>query len=122
MGICTTIALTFALSSMHLTHNYNTDYNEVNPGVSIECNQYAAGVFQNSLNKTSVHAGMIFKHNIANNLLIGSNVGMVTGYQDNAVPFVRPFVQYRSLRLGYIPESEEFKSESTITVEYSISF
>lgn len=118
--ICTALAITLSLASVHLTHNYNDDYNEINPGITIECDQYSVGVFKNSYNKDSVHAGLIFKH--GTDIIIGTNVGVVSGYQSNVVPFVRPFIQYNGVRVGYIPAAPQFKSESTITLEYSITF
>lgn len=119
--ICSTIALTLSLASLHLTHDYQSEYNEVNPGISIECDQYSAGYFKNSLSKDSYHAGFIFKKTVNSQITIGTNLGVVTGYQSDPVPFIRPFIQYENIRLGYIPRSTNFGSEEVITLEYSFT-
>jgi hypothetical protein len=52
VAACT--AITLHLASMHLTSG---DYNEVNPGIGITCNQYHAGAYYNSLRRVSTYVG-----------------------------------------------------------------
>jgi len=47
-------AITLHLASVHLTAG---DYNEFNPGIGVSCGQYHAGIYRNSIRRTTIYAG-----------------------------------------------------------------
>jgi hypothetical protein len=136
IGICGTVALTLSIGSHHLSEDHKpsniSNYNEVNPGISAECEvtpnvDFEAGAFKNSVNRTSVHAGIILKSNWKNDWKIATNIGLVSGSSDRypVLLFVRPFIQYKNARVGYIPKIDVDAGTGTdavITFEYSYEF
>lgn len=131
IGIIGALTLTVSLGSHHLSEDHkpsNMDsYNENNFGLSIEYEikngfDFEAGFYKNSINRTSLHTGLIAKTHLEGNWNAGVNFGIVTGYNTGPfiLPFVHPYIQYRSIRIGYIPDSNV--SEAVITFGYSYTF
>jgi len=133
MSLCTAIALTLSVASHHLSDDFiPTDidkYNEINPGLSVECSlnsiiRLEAGGYVNSIHNFSFHTGIILKKDLNKDWRIGTNIGIVSGYEVDAavVPFVRPFVQYKLVRVGFIPRfriNDSDGSDAVITLELS---
>lgn len=133
MSLCTAIVLTLSVTSYYLSDDFiPTDldrYNPINPGLSLECElnpivQVEAGGYVNSINSFSVHTGIILKKDLNKDWRIGTNIGVVSGYETDTVvvPFVRPFVQYKILRVGFIPRyrlNDTDGSDAVITFELS---
>lgn len=118
---CNELDITISIGSKHLTTDYNNNYNETNPGVSFECDYYAVGVYANSLYRTSYHAGFILKKAILNGVTLGTNIGWVSGYTPRLILFARPFIQYKHVRIGFIPQVPSTKTEAVLTFELSFS-
>lgn len=126
--ICASLILGVHLASHHLEQY---DYqNNTNPGVYAECDGWTAGMYLNTLKKTSVYAGYTFKAGP-----LGLSVGGVTGYRkyyelvpcppaegaavcawqrgasSSAVaPMVVPHLTLGSVRLWYLPRLVEGSS------------
>lgn len=80
-------------------HFGNTqEFNEVNPGVLIECGAYGFGGYRNSENRNS---SVFYRHrNIytTKDFDIGYSVGAVTGYKDHSILPVA--IIYGDIRIG----------------------
>jgi hypothetical protein len=116
--ICSTLLLALSISSIHLTHHYEPVYNEVNPGITLECNNIAVGVYRNSYSDLSSHIEYVNRFTVSS-FTFGTSTGLVTGYSPKPIPFIRPFVEYNHIRLGFIPHISNLRSEATITIEYT---
>lgn len=80
------VAIGVHIASYHLSGNFN----EINPGVYCQTENYEIGVYHNSLSKTSVYAARSFQ---SENW--GLMAGVVTGYRYKAMPAIA--VSYRIL-------------------------
>lgn len=72
--------------------------NETNPGVAIRHEHVVAGIYENSLNDTSIFAGGD-KHWNHGNFEYGAMAGLVSGYEESwtvgdMTAFVAPYVSY----------------------------
>jgi len=126
---CDDTRVSISLASYHMTTTYKPDniasYNQLNLGAAYECgitdNIYIeAGIYNNSLYKTSIHAGILL-HTNYKGYEVGTNIGIITGYRNNAVPYARPYIQYSNFRLGFIPKIKSLRTENTLTLEYAIN-
>jgi len=131
--MCLSIALTLSIASLHLTHDGLGElekYNESNPGVAVECTisdhwRASIGAYHNSLYTISKHAGFLLTTDNRKDLFAGVHFGVVDGYRDSVVPAARAIIQYKGVRLGYIPPVElesGWKVDSVVSLEYSITF
>jgi hypothetical protein len=118
--------LSLSIASYHITNDYMPDnivsYNQNNLGLSFEHklndNIYIAlGLYDNSIYNTSYHAGILLVKQY-DNIEIGSNIGLVTGYTNKAIPYARPYIQYKNVRFGYIPKIDSIRTEHVLTLEY----
>ena len=129
IGIIGALTLTISHGTHHLAEDYKPSkmdsYNENNFGLSIEYEtengfDFEAGFYKNSINRTSLHTGIIVKTHSEGNWNAGVNLGIVTGYNTPVLPYVHPYIQYRSIRVGYVPPSDI--SDDVITFGYSYAF
>jgi len=97
--------LGFHLFSRHFPSN---DYNNVNPGIYYRLAEGpTAGIYRNSLRRTSVYAGYTLEWG-----RFGLTAGAVTGYTDGVQPLLVPSMAlftYRGVttRLIFIPRVEK---------------
>lgn len=79
------VAIGVHIASYHFSGNFN----EINPGLYCQTENYEIGVYHNSLSKTSVYAARNFQ---------GENwglmAGMVTGYHYKIIPAVVPSYRF----------------------------
>lgn len=80
---CAAAALTLHIGSVHFSAG---DYNEVNPGLGISCNQYHAGFYNNSLGRLSTYLGRSWDY-CAGPVCAGVLLVAVSGYN---APVVAP--------------------------------
>ena len=113
-------SLQFTIGSKHFNKNTNKTYQEVNPGVFYERDinknwSLIAGAYRNTLNAGTVAIGAEYKIGITNNLLIGAQAGIGTGYKEITGKAINPIgsiiAQYRiskrlSIRASIIPAKE----------------
>jgi len=98
MIACTALAIGLHIGTYHFDRDRG--YNEVNPGIYAECDHYTAGVYRNSLRKTSAYAGYTFERVLGP---IDVTVGGVTGYPRAALmPLAVPSVKVGSARLSLL--------------------
>ena len=118
--------VSISLASYHVTTDYKPNnieiYNQRNLGLAIEHkisdNIYIeVGFYNNSLYKISKHRGIILNKKY-DSFEIGSNIGFVTGYYKNIIPFARPYIQYNKIRLGYIPKIDKLRTDNVLTLEF----
>jgi len=94
------------LASIHLP--YRSAYNNVNPGIYYRGDAgWTAGVYHNSLSKTSVYAGYTLQYG-----RFGLTAGGATGYQQTVQPLLVPSVRLFTLhgvttRVAYVPRVEK---------------
>jgi len=117
-----TCLLVIAIGSLHLSNDYGSDYNQFNPGITIQCNKLDFGFYKNSYGELSIHGGVIFEKKLTPTINIGTNIGLVSGYAENPIPYLRPYIDYKNFRVGYIPGSSRFQSEHTLTFEWKINW
>ena len=107
--------LSITVGSYHATTDYLpanlTSYNQDNYGLAYEYNI--------NDNLYSFHAGVILVEQY-NDIEIGLNLGLVTGYYNDPMIFARPYIQYENIRVGFIPQIESLKTENTFTFEFII--
>jgi len=95
----------FHLFSQHIPSN---NYNNVNPGIYYRLAEGPiAGIYRNSLRRTSVYAGYMLEYG-----RFGVTGGVVTGYTSGAQPLLVPSMAlftYRGVttRLVFIPRVEK---------------
>jgi hypothetical protein len=94
------------LASIHIP--YRSAYNNVNPGIYYRGDAgWTAGVYHNSLSKTSVYAGYTLQYG-----RFGLTAGGATGYQQAIQPLLVPSValftyQGVTARVAYVPRVEK---------------
>lgn len=122
---CDNNRVSFSIGSYHTSTDYKPEslssYNQVNKGLSFECgvtdNIYIdVGFYENSMYKTSEHIGFIW-YKKYNSFELGSNMGIVTGYAIDNIIYVRPYIQFNSIRVGVIPKIDNLKTDGVITFE-----
>ena len=113
-------SIQFTIGSKHFNKDPNKTYQEVNPGVFYERGinknlSLIAGAYRNTLNAGTVAIGAEYKIGITNNLSIGAQAGLGTGYKEITGKAINPIgsfiTQYRvsdkaSIRLSIIPARE----------------
>lgn len=73
------VAIGLHIASHHMTGKFN----EINPGVYCQTENYEVGVYKNSLSKTSVYSAKSFQGEN-----FGLMLGVVTGYHYKIMPAV----------------------------------
>lgn len=73
------IAIGLHIASHHMTGKFN----EINPGVYCQTENYEMGIYKNSLSKTSVYAAKSFQGEN-----FGAMIGFVTGYNYKIMPAI----------------------------------
>ena len=113
-------SLQITIGSKHFNKDPNKTYQEVNPGIFYERvinNNWSlvVGSYRNTLNSGTVAIGAEYKIGITNNLSIGAQAGIGTGYKEITGKAINPIgsliAQYRvsdkaSIRLSVIPANE----------------
>ena len=113
-------SLQITIGSKHWNKDQSKTYQEVNPGLfygrDINKNwSLIAGAYRNTLNAGTVAAGAEYKIGVTNNLSIGAQAGLGTGYKEITGKAINPIgsiiTQYRvsdksSIRLSIIPARE----------------
>ena len=113
-------SLQITIGSKHFNKDPNKTYQEVNPGVFYERGinknwSLIAGAYRNTLNAGTVAIGAEYKICITNNMSIGAQAGIGTGYKEITGKAINPIgsiiAQYRvsdnaSIRLSVIPVNE----------------
>ncbi len=100
-GFMSCSVLLLALS-LHL--NTSVNYNEVHPGLGVECNTWSAGAYKNSIKENSVWAARRFKKDT-----LFLETGVVTGYDykgKDVLPFLRAGVDLKYVDLFIVPGVE----------------
>jgi hypothetical protein len=94
------------VGSVHIP--YRDAYNNFNPGVYYRADAgWTAGVYRNSLSKTSVYAGYTLQYS-----RFGLTAGGATGYQQDIQPLLVPSVTLFTVhgattRIAYVPRVEK---------------
>lgn len=134
MFTCASLILGLHLASYHVTERWHQ--NNINPGAYVECNGWTAGVYRNSLSRTSVYAGHTFRSGP-----FALALGVVSGYKkqygmcgpglydrpdnrcylgasDSAViPMLAPSVNLGPARIWYLPRVGDTSSVIHLSVE-----
>jgi hypothetical protein len=91
---------------IHLaTYHDRGDYNDRNPGIyARSAAGWTAGIYQNSLRKTSAHGGYTWS---ITNLLgdVSLTAGAVTGYTRPMTPLLVPSARVGCMRLSLLPKA-----------------
>jgi hypothetical protein len=98
-----------------LSYHSDPGYNSLNPGLGLEYNQYAVGIYRNSYNGRSFYAAT--ESNIYKRLNLVS--GFASGYPAKVVPLVMPSITYENVRFLYSPKVNIANSH-TIAVQFRI--
>ena len=80
MGTCAALTLWLSLASVHIGSDY--PYNQVNPGLSMQCDQWEVGAYINSIGDLSGFYGWKGQWAMA---------GVVDGYDKPVVPYIAVF-------------------------------
>lgn len=109
--------LVLHVASYH--RNREAGYNEENYGIGIRANGIAAGVYRNSIRKTSVYAGFaaqLFEYQGLSFTVLG---GLVTGYEHKVSAMLVPEVGWRrngyGVLMNYVPETSLTSEVVTIS-------
>lgn len=94
---CASLVLGIHLATYHF--NREEKYQNFNPGVSIECNNYQFGSYYNSHKKTSVYGAYNIKRLVGP---IDLSLGLVTGYKMPLTPLVVPSVKLGDVRISLL--------------------
>lgn len=118
------------LMSGFLSKHINTDkdFNEQNHGIGYKTNDgYLAGIYKNSLNKTSLYGGKEFQSDpiLDDKLRLAIVLGLVSGYNKPVTPLVLPEVLYgnkeHELALGMVPPIKNI-TPATLALQYRKRF
>lgn len=118
------------LMSGFLSKHINSDkkYNEQNNGIGYKTNDgYLAGIYKNSLDKTSVYGGKEFQSDpiLDDKLRLALVLGLVSGYNKPVTPLVLPEVLYgnkeHELALGMVPPIKNV-TPATLALQYRKRF
>ena len=90
--ICTALILGLHLHTVHVRH----DLNNSNPGIYAKCDQTTIGVYENSINHTTMYVGHTIPVGPVNVML-----GVATGY-GNLRPVLIPSIVINNLRIHAI--------------------
>lgn len=114
MITCTALAIGLHIGTYHFDRT--RDYNEVNLGAYVECDHYTAGIYRNSLRKTSAYAGYTFDRVLGP---VDVTVGAVSGYPRAALmPLLVPSVKLGSARLSLLLPIEKGGGGVHLSWEY----
>jgi len=108
---CLSLVIGLNIGTYHIDRN--AGFQEFNPGVYATCDGWVAGVYRNSVNRISVHAGKVFSIGP-----IESEVGLVTGYPKRVMPFVIPSVRFGHVRTALLLPFEKQKGGVTFSWEW----
>ena len=101
MITCSTFALWLSLTSIHIIDN-DHNYNGLNPGFSVQCDQFEAGLYKNSLRNTSGFVGWKGQVFMA---------GVATGYSDlGLTPYIAAHINIQRLEVIAMPFVESTKN------------
>lgn len=98
-------------------------YNNSNPGVFVRKNNIQTGIYKNSVNKTTVYAGVTKDVQITKNISVGGMLGAATGYSNSVVPMLVTSVKIGdNVRVSYIPQVKTKKFYTPHVVHASVEF
>jgi len=99
-----------------ISHHFpQRDYqHNVNPGVYVRTeNGFTAGVYRNTLNRTSVYAGLTLERSLTDSISVAITGGAITGYRKDAngygfsngalSPMLAPSIRWGYARVSFIP-------------------
>lgn len=116
------------ITSGFLSKHFNTDkkYNETNHGLGyISPDGWLGGMYQNSLNKTSLYGGKEFRMPLKDDMLdLGIILGLVSGYggiKPMALPEIMAKFGQNEFALGAIPPIKNV-TPGTLALQYRRKF
>ena len=101
---CDDSVMNATIGSVHLFQNPKsvTHHNGVNPGLGIECGNWQAGAFYNSIRRASVYVGRA----VPGTHYFGLKYGLATGYLQPVTPYVAGYIRAGHWELTVIPKTE----------------
>lgn len=77
---CAALALTIHLATAHFGNDWQ--YESFNPGIGIQCDHVAAGVYRNSFGRASAYVAWQAESTVVNSVALGAMAGLATGYDE----------------------------------------
>lgn len=106
---CTALILGLHLATAHV----RTDLNDANPGVYARCDAYVAGVYHNSVRRTTAYVGYTYPVGPVDIML-----GVATGYSTALRPVFVPSVKLGAVRVHLLlPSSSTAKGGVHVSIE-----
>jgi hypothetical protein len=112
--LCASLVLGLHLATYHF--NREEKYQEINPGVSVACEEWQAGVYYNSYKDVSVYGTRVFRN--VYNTGIDVAVGAVLGYSVPVLPLVVPSYKIGDVRISLIPPVNKQTGGIHMSVEF----
>lgn len=83
------------LTSEHYVEKRDGEWNEINPGLVLEMNNYfVVGMYYNSNKRISFLGGIRFSHSPIEHIELSTTGGAITGYKDYPIPMITVSIEF----------------------------